>query len=808
MMDAGAVRTRRLVNQARFLDYLLKRNGSVCEIRIVAGRRWSGYFDNVKSVMEALLPVSSVPRRALPYSSWPRDGEGNIYFLLNRCDSALLSRSENRIVPATVATGDLDILEYRFILVDADPKRPAGISSSRREKRLSARTIVKIFRWLRGAGIDGHLCDSGNGYHILIPVRYPNDADSRRKVKAFLAMMARMFSTDAVEIDTTVDNPSRICKLYGTRACKGSSTSDRPHRWSSVHFRDIPDQDVFGLLAAELDVKAAGVRTVNDMMVQSNRDLHIENIRHILDANGTAFREKEKGGRTVFELESCPVHTDHDGDRYECSVIVEPDGMYSGHCFHDSSKGWKDFKAVLDFDRWKLADRKPVIPDDVTDINAFLNDTKSASAVSDFVGAGLAASDSTSALDMYRTMRDGFLLNDIPPAPECLIPAAGLFPRRCIVTVASQEGVGKSTLLVAGIILPMILGEPVMGSFKMRKVKTFYIQSDNDQSRFMNRIVLPYGYDHRRDGKWVCFFHTMNAPMQKSVANILGLIEQACLDGYEFIVVDNKTSLFPGMVYDLKHSNKDSLDFVELAKRIAMKYNASLCILEHCRKRKTEQEIITLQDVLGTGTKTIEQCLGLNGRYNRFKMEKNYEYRKRDGEAVVIPLKNAEGVEMCQCNIQIDEPHNYLNFAPYAGIYTNSSSQEEFVSSSSAILASDDSIEKIKKYLYDTGRLEWNYGEVMSETGLSRNTVKKVFFLLQGEHMIRILPSSGGQGQKTKIVLERPRADLFLVKPPVLSYISMDDALGPPPAVLSTAVPEAGSSLVDEFFKTDFFKNL
>ena len=776
---------RRVTNQARFLKYLLSKNQSgVCEIRIIKDRRWSGYFDDVKSVLEVLQPVSVTPRMTIPYRDFPRDGESNIYFLLNKCDSALLARNYNKIAVATVTTQDLDILCYQFILIDADPERPTGISSTIAEKRHSSCTIRKVYRWLEKRGITGYLADSGNGYHLLIPVEYVNNNDTRAKVKNFLQLISKMFSTNEVSIDTTVDNPSRICKLYGTRACKGSSTADRPHRYSTIHFKQIPDQDVFGILKAELEVKKPDMQTVNDLLLKSSKDQHVKNMRHILTEGKLVFREKEKANRVVFEFENCPVHTDNDGHTYECSVLVEADGQYSGHCFHDSTKTWQDFKVAVRFDDLKLPE-KSLIPDDVTDINAFFSDS---SAIENFIDSALTPAigfnpdqitDASSGQSVYCAMRDSFLCNSIPPAPKCLIPAAGLFPRRSVSTLASQEAAGKSTLLTAGLIMPMIFGEPVLGQFKMKKVKTFYIQSDNDQARFMNRIVLPYGYNHNRDKEWVCFFHTLNTNMSKKLANILSLIDQACQDGYEFIIIDNKTSLFPGMVYDTKHANKDSLDFVEHVKKIAVKHNVAIVVVEHCRKRMREQDVICLQDVLGTGTKTIEQCIGLNARYNRYKecKDKPYEYRRRDGEGVIIPLKNAEGIEICQYNIQIDEPHNYLNFTGYNGIYEDTLSRDEFTATtgSKEFAASDESIEAVKKYLYDSKKAEWTYGEVMSETGLVRNTVRKVLFILQGEHLINILPSKGGPGQKTVIVLEsgRPREHL-LEKTPVLKPLNLE----------------------------------
>src|SRR5581483_3340090 len=46
--------------------------------------------------------------------------------------------------------------------------------------------------------------------------------------------LASKFSDNACHVDTTVHNPSRICKLYGTMIRKGESTTERPHRLSRI----------------------------------------------------------------------------------------------------------------------------------------------------------------------------------------------------------------------------------------------------------------------------------------------------------------------------------------------------------------------------------------------------------------------------------------------------------------------------------------------------------------------------------------------------------------------------------------------
>jgi hypothetical protein len=76
------------------------------------------------------------------------------------------------------------------------------------------------------------VADSGNGFHLLYRIDLP--ADDGELVKRCLKALAHQFDTDAVKIDTSVFNPSRIVKLYGTMSRKGDSTTERPHRRSSV----------------------------------------------------------------------------------------------------------------------------------------------------------------------------------------------------------------------------------------------------------------------------------------------------------------------------------------------------------------------------------------------------------------------------------------------------------------------------------------------------------------------------------------------------------------------------------------------
>ena len=84
------------------------------------------------------------------------------------------------------------------------------------------------------------VADSGNGAHLLYPIDLPNDDESTMLVKTALEALDFQFSNESVNVDKGVFNAARIWKLYGTMACKGDHTEERPHRLSQI--LDYPEE--------------------------------------------------------------------------------------------------------------------------------------------------------------------------------------------------------------------------------------------------------------------------------------------------------------------------------------------------------------------------------------------------------------------------------------------------------------------------------------------------------------------------------------------------------------------------------------
>jgi hypothetical protein len=206
-----------------------------------------------------------------------------VYFTFNPLRLDLLARAANRLKSARkgdLAT-DADVLRRRWMLLDVDPVRVGGVSATNVEKSKAWEQIGQVRAYLD----DLHwprpvVADSGNGFHLLFRVDLPPDDGGL--VKRTLQALAARFDNSDVAIDTSVHNPSRITKLYGTISAKGDSTADRPHRATAV--LEVPDalavvdEHLLGELAARAPVDESCQRP-STVVVGSRPQTNSEAIR-------------------------------------------------------------------------------------------------------------------------------------------------------------------------------------------------------------------------------------------------------------------------------------------------------------------------------------------------------------------------------------------------------------------------------------------------------------------------------------------------------------------------------------------------
>lgn len=334
---------------------LLIEPGSVCEIRIprVGGKKnrtIAGYFDNLDAAVAAVEQLDR--RNDIPA----------IYATLNPVKPALLARAHNRTKDyADATTCDDHVLSRRWMLIDADPARPSGISSSEAEHATALNRVANISTWLCAAGWPAPVIgDSGNGGHLLYRVDLPNDLTATELIKQCLEALAFEFNDSAVGIDLTVFNAARISKVYGTMVRKGDHTPDRPHRRSAL--LSVPETikpvqvDMLQRLAQRRPrpqptqgSKSSGSAITSDIRAWLN------------DCNISILAEKQAtlGGSpaTIYKLD-CVFNADHTGDAY---LAQFRSGAVSYGCFHNSCSqyGWTDFYQKIDPERFNRRNSQP-----------------------------------------------------------------------------------------------------------------------------------------------------------------------------------------------------------------------------------------------------------------------------------------------------------------------------------------------------------------------------------------------------------------------------------------------------------------
>lgn len=340
-----------LYDKAAIIDAvrLIVGDGNVTELRVLGavtkadrrGHTLAGYFDDAVKLADALAGAGI-------------DSAKGVYFIPNVVQSALLARAVNRVRKAESgdSTQDSHIVRRRWLLIDADAKRPSGISASDGEHAAALAKAEAMRVYLSALGWPEPIAaDSGNGGHLLYAIDLAADDDGL--VQRCLLALAQRFDDDAVQIDKMVYNPARIWKLYGTRACKGDSTPERPHRMSRILTRPseltpVPLDLLHALAAEAVDQKAVAGQAGNGPALHNANgatfDVAAFLQRHHLDVSGPEDWNGKQGPGQRWVFRTSPLCEHHDGAAY---IVQHASGAITAACHHNSCKGkwgWADLR--------------------------------------------------------------------------------------------------------------------------------------------------------------------------------------------------------------------------------------------------------------------------------------------------------------------------------------------------------------------------------------------------------------------------------------------------------------------------------
>lgn len=306
----------------------------------------SGYFDyeHISAVPEAL-------KRLLSFRG--------VYVTVNPVNPDLLARAVNRLRPAgrNPTTADTDIVRRRWLLIDCDPRRASGVSSSNSEHESALAKAREIRDGLSSLDwADPIMTDSGNGAQLMYRIDLP--ADDGELVRRVIGEIAKA-SSEQVAIDTSVHNPARIWRLPGTMNCKGDSIPERPHRMAKL--LEAPDNLQAVSETQLLDV-AAWDDTDSGYLGNSttSSDFNLDSwIAQYCPELGSP--QPWKGGRKwIFPV--CPFNEAHTNK--SAVLIQEPSGAVAFKCHHNGCS-CNDWRALRELREPGCYDRREVANSDV-----------------------------------------------------------------------------------------------------------------------------------------------------------------------------------------------------------------------------------------------------------------------------------------------------------------------------------------------------------------------------------------------------------------------------------------------------------
>ncbi len=291
------------------------------ELRHHIGTRWKTTF------YQSLDPLLDAIR--------DRSDEGNLYTSLNRPSDDV----------HRTALKDADIEVITRLPFDIDPVRPKDTPSTDAELAAALEARELLVRVLTGYGWPRPaLGMSGNGAHVLYRARVQSIPAWKGAVASLYLGLGNLlhepFKALNVRFDTTVQNPARIWRLYGSVNRKGQPTKDRPHRRAEIILPAGPWQVV------PVDVLR---RTRNSVTPVVSRQPS-PGPRVPLNGRGDYtsldvvawFQSHDAYRKALFDGKhavDCPWIDEHSTTGITDTVVWETSGWPTFHCSHDHCHG-------------------------------------------------------------------------------------------------------------------------------------------------------------------------------------------------------------------------------------------------------------------------------------------------------------------------------------------------------------------------------------------------------------------------------------------------------------------------------------
>jgi len=565
-------------------------DNSLFEIRVLEKKKTlSGYFHDADTLLEAFKTIDLRGR--------------NIYITLNQLDKSLFSREQSeRFVLGANSTSDNDVEVYKWLFIDLDPVRAAGVSSTDDELMQAVELGKKIHKYLQDRGFEEPVkAISGNGAHLLYRIQLTNDKDDENKklIEKCLKVLSMFFDNEHVTVDTANFNPSRICKLYGTLAQKGRSTKERPHRMSYLSEDVKPVQktarDKLVALANELPEEKAPVPN-NQYNSYGTKPFDIE---EWMSRYGIRYKAKEPfHGGTKYILEECPFNSSHKAK--DSMITISNSGAVGFKCLHNScsDKHWQDLRLLYEPNAYEFNDVDRRIEEGWAKHNRERKEQLTEEALDD--------------LPVFQTAR--MIIDRSDSDPEYVRTGIKVLDKQLnglekgkLSVISGLRGAAKSTVLSEIMLNVLDDGHAVVAYSGELSDKSFmnwmmfqaagagYIEQS---ARFENSFYVKDDIK-RQIADWMGDrFQLYNNKKKLNLEKLTEAIEQEALNiQADLIIVDNLMALDVGEKNRRNEYEAQTLFMWDL-KHMAEVTNAHVILVAHPRKA---MGFLRLEDISGTG---------------------------------------------------------------------------------------------------------------------------------------------------------------------------------------------------------------
>ena len=601
---------------------LIKEDGQLFEIRILKGRKTiSGYFTDVDRLLEAFNTV---------------DLRGaNIFYTLNSIDMACYSREQKDCFrEAKITTGDKDITSYQWLLVDLDPVRSTGVSSTKEEVVKAYEVGRRIVEYLRERDFPAPIMAlSGNGIHLLYRIALGNTPENERLIERCLKALDFMFTDRYIEIDKKVFNPARISKLYGTTAQKGSSTKERPHRMARI----ITKPDKVELVRRELLEKLAAEYEEPPQPKRGHTSFDIDGW---IQEHGIRVAKVDTWKDTTkYVLEECPFDSTHKSP--DATIIKQPNGAIAFKCFHNSCSGhdWHELRLMYEPDAYddKTFEQDQRIEDGWKAYRAF-NRQRTDVEYKEIEIPDKPAEMFLSAKQILAKPKEERVC--IPTGLKTFDQKVGGLAKGEITLVSGMRGAAKSTWLSQVVLNAINKGFCSLvysGELKNERFMNWFFQ----QAAGKDFVEKSRKYDNfwycRNDIKpkiadWLDDkFYLYNNDYGSNFREIAQVLQKVIKDyKADLVVIDNMSILDLSNITDDRKVDKWDHQklFVETLKNLSMLCNCHIIFVAHPRKA---MGFLRLDDVGGSGSlgNLVDNAFIVHRNNNDFK--KGYkQYRGKD----------------------------------------------------------------------------------------------------------------------------------------------------------------------------------